>query len=216
MRYKPGLEAASLGSPAADFVPARTTPRPSSTCFFAVALGDEERGVGACASHPSPAHLTCDLPDVSYGPWVLCSRRPPSADGYNNSKASMTFLLEMRSRRTRCAVAVLGARDCSLARQIAPGWRSLPRGRALVRLACDMGTGGPLFFSYRIAYAHARAPQAFYARARVARTISFWSSSSTSTVLAWRARAGVTVVPCTESARRASLRRGRHMSEIWK
>ena len=101
MRYKPGLEAASLGSPAADFVAIRTTPRPSSTCFFAVALGDEERGVGACASHPSPAHLTCDLPDVSYGPWVLCSRRPPSADGYNNSKASMTFLLEMRSQGTR-------------------------------------------------------------------------------------------------------------------
>ena len=214
MRYKPGLEAASLGSPAADFVAIRTTPRPSSTCFFAVALGDEERGVGACASHPSPAHLTCDLPDVPCGSWVLCDRRPPSADGYNNSKASMTFLLEMRSQGTRCAV--LGARDCSPARQIAPGWRSLPRGRALVRLACDMGTGGPLFFSYRIAYAHARAPQAFYARARVARTISFWSSSSGSTVLAWRARAGVTVVPCTESARRASLRRGRHMSEIWK
>ena len=98
VRHKPGLEAASLGSPAAHFVPARTTPRPSSTCFFAVALGDEERGVGACASHPSPAHLTCDLPDVPCGSWVLCDRRPPSADGYNNSKASLTFLLETCSR----------------------------------------------------------------------------------------------------------------------
>ena len=94
VRDKPGLEAASLGSPAAHFVAIRTTPRPSSTCFFAVALGDEERGVEACASHPSPAHLTCDLPDVSYGPWVLCRRRPPSADGYNNSKTSTIFLLE--------------------------------------------------------------------------------------------------------------------------
>ena len=98
VRHKPGLEAASLGSPAAHFVPARTSPRPSSTCFFAVALGDEERGVGACASHPSPAHLTCDLPDVPCGSWVLCDRRPPSADGYNNSKASLTFLLETCSR----------------------------------------------------------------------------------------------------------------------
>ena len=98
VRHKPGLEAASLGSPAADFVPARTSPRPSSTCFFAVALGDEERGVGACASHPSPAHLTCDLPDVPCGSWVLCDRRPPSADGYNDSQASLTFLLETCSR----------------------------------------------------------------------------------------------------------------------
>ena len=98
VRHKPGLEAASLGSPAAHFVRTRTTPRPSSTCFFAVALGDEERGVGACASHPSPAHLICDLPDVPCGSWVLCDRRPPSADGYNDSQASLTFLLETCSR----------------------------------------------------------------------------------------------------------------------
>ena len=122
VRHKPGLEAASLGSPAADFVAIRTTPRPSSTCFFAVALGDEERGVGACASHPSPAHLTCDLPDVSYGPWVLCRRRPPSADGYNNSKASMTFLLEMRSQGTRW---LFSARETALwrARSLLGGGR---------------------------------------------------------------------------------------------
>ena len=74
---------------------------PRALAFFAVALGDEERGVGACASHPSPAHLTCDLPDVPCGPWVLCSRRPPSADGYNDSQASLTFLLEMCSRCNR-------------------------------------------------------------------------------------------------------------------
>ena len=39
-----------------------------------------------------------DLPDVPCGSWVLCDRRPPSADGYNNSKASLTFLLETFSR----------------------------------------------------------------------------------------------------------------------